>query len=330
MCRYLLFMIVVLGVPVFGQAQQRARIVGGGNNGSGRCTVEVVVDGSAEVEIRGDNASLRNLSGRPPQLRRFECTGAMPPNADVRFRGIDGRGRQTLVRDPRNGGAAVVRIDDSEGGAQAYTFELVWNAGGYNGPGQGQGRFEGRGEGRGDGRYDERDRRMQPFDAERVVRVCQEAVRREAAERFHGARVEFREANVDNDHDWVRGRIDVVRGPGREDRYRFACALSPNDGDIRSVRIDPMQGGVGDPGANAPGASRAMQSCQRGVQERLRSEGYGRVEMGSMNVDNRPGRADWIVGTAKGMRGDRSDFFNFSCSVDLRDGDIRSVDVTRR
>jgi hypothetical protein len=42
-----------------------------------------------------------------------------------------------------------------------------------------------------------------------------------------------------------------------------------------------------------------------------------------MNVDDRPGRADWIVGSAKAMRGDRSDFFNFSCSVDLRDGDVR-------
>lgn len=318
MCRYVLYTIVVLGVPVFGQAQQRARIVGGGNNGSGRCTVEVVVDGSAEVQIRGDNASLRDISGRQPQLRRFDCTGAIPPNADVRFRGISGRGRQQLVRDPRNGGAAVVRIDDSEGGAQPYTFELVWGGGGYNGPG------------RVEGRYDERDRRMQPFDAGRVVRVCQEAVRREAAQRFRAARVEFREARVENDHDWVRGRIDVLRGPGREERYQFACALSPNDGDIRSVRIDPIQGGVGDPGANAPGASRAMQSCQRGVEERLRTEGYGRVEVGPMKVDDRPGRADWIVGTAKGMHGDRSDFFNFSCSVDLRDGDIRSVDVTRR
>jgi hypothetical protein len=73
-----------------------------------------------------------------------------------------------------------------------------------------------------------------------------------------------------------------------------------------------------------------MRNCQSGVEERLRNEGYGRLEMGSINIDNRPGRADWIVGSVKAMRGNRSDFFNFSCSVDLRDGDVRSVDVTRR
>jgi hypothetical protein len=49
-----------------------------------------------------------------------------------------------------------------------------------------------------------------------------------------------------------------------------------------------------------------------------------------MNIDDRPGRADWIVGDAKGLRGNRSDFYNFGCSVDLRDGDVRSVEVTRR
>jgi hypothetical protein len=297
---------------MFAQMQQRARIVGGGNSGGGRCTVEVVVDGSAEVEIRGDNAFLRDVSGRPPQLRRFECTGVMPPNpADFRFRGVDGRGRQTLVRDPRSGGSAVVRIEDPEGGAQAYTFEMMWGGGGQ-------------------GRFDERDRVLGGFDNDRTVRMCQEAIRREAADRFRASRVEFRETRVADDRDAVRGRIDVIRGNGAEDRYQFVCMLSRNDGQIRSVRIDPMEAGLNQPGGNAPGTSRAMQNCQRGVEERLRGDGYGRVEMGNMRVDDRPGRADWIVGSAKGMHGDRSDFFNFSCSVDLRDGDVRSVDVTRR
>ena len=43
-----------------------------------------------------------------------------------RFAGVDGRGRQELVRDPRNGGAAVVRIEDSQGGSEGYTFDLFW------------------------------------------------------------------------------------------------------------------------------------------------------------------------------------------------------------
>jgi hypothetical protein len=308
-------------VPAFPQVQQRARIVGGGNNAGGRCTVEVVVDGAADVEIRGEVASLRDLSGRPPQIRRFECTSVMPPNpVDFRFRGIDGRGRQTLTRDPRNGGTAVVRIEDREGGAEGYTFEILWSNGGGNvfppGPGQ--------------GRLGERDRRMEVFDAERVVRECEQAVRHEAAQRFNASNIEFREARVDNDHDFVRGRIDVVRGSGREDRFEFSCSLNRESGQIRSVRMDPLMGSGVNPGAGAPATSRAMQSCQRSVTERLRSQGYGGVEFGGMNIDNRPGRADWIVGSVKGLRGNASDFFNFSCSVDLRDGDVRSVEVTRR
>ena len=51
----------------------------------------------------------------------------MPPNpADFRFAGVDGRGRQTLVRDPRNGGVAVVRIEDSQNGSEGYTFDIFW------------------------------------------------------------------------------------------------------------------------------------------------------------------------------------------------------------
>src|SRR5437762_6151316 len=87
--------------------ERRARLTGSGASDRGKCTVEVVVDGAADVEIRGDRATLRNLSGQPPQWRRFECSGIMPANpADFRFTGVDGRGRQQLIRDPRNGGVA--------------------------------------------------------------------------------------------------------------------------------------------------------------------------------------------------------------------------------
>src|SRR5947209_1119451 len=107
-------------------SQRRAVVTGRGDPDRGKCTIEVVVDGAAEVEIRGENAILRNLSGRPPEWRRFECTSVMPPNpADFRFAGVDGRGRQQLVRDPRSGGGAVVRIEDPDNGAEGYTFDLT-------------------------------------------------------------------------------------------------------------------------------------------------------------------------------------------------------------
>jgi hypothetical protein len=123
-------MVAVAAVAGAQTFPRRAAIVGGGSPDRGQCTVEVVVDGAAEVEIRGDVAVLRNLSGQPPQWRRFECTSAMPANpGDLHFAGVDGRGKQDLVRDPRNGGAAVVRIEDSDNGSEAYTFNLSWGNG---------------------------------------------------------------------------------------------------------------------------------------------------------------------------------------------------------
>jgi hypothetical protein len=116
-----------------GQAFERRATMRGGGGDRGKCTIEVVVDVTAEVEIRGDRAVLRNVAGQPPQWRRFECDSIMPPNpADFRFEGIDGRGRQTLVRDPRQGGPAVIRIDDPKNGSEGYTFDIMWsNRGGY-------------------------------------------------------------------------------------------------------------------------------------------------------------------------------------------------------
>lgn len=67
---------------------RRASIVGGGGS-QGKCTIEVEVDGVAEVAVSGDTGRLRTLSGQPAQWRRFECNGQVPRNpTDFRFRGI--------------------------------------------------------------------------------------------------------------------------------------------------------------------------------------------------------------------------------------------------
>jgi Protein of unknown function (DUF3011) len=122
-------------LPLRGQDTMRA-VVKGNNTDHGKCTIEVNVDDVAEVEVSGDSARIRTLSGQPSQFRRFECNGIMPRRpADFRFQGIDGRGRVTLVRDPRDGGPAVVRIEDPKGGREGYTFDLEWQGGssGYQG-----------------------------------------------------------------------------------------------------------------------------------------------------------------------------------------------------
>jgi hypothetical protein len=104
----------------------RATIRGG--VGPGKCTFEVEVDGAAEVEIRGDQGTLRTISGSPARWLRLDCNQAMPGNpADFRFTGVDGRGRQGLIRDPvSNRGTAVIRIEDPKGGRENYTGDVTW------------------------------------------------------------------------------------------------------------------------------------------------------------------------------------------------------------
>lgn len=154
------FVLTVLTVPVYGQrggGTFRANIRGNGNSDSGKCTVEVRVDGVAEVEFGGDQGRLRTLTGAPAQWTRIDCSAPMPNNMrDFRFSGVDGRGRQVLVADPRgNRGIAVVRIEDSKGGSEGYTFDLEWSGGSDRG---GYGSGDGYGYGGGYGRDRDRDR----------------------------------------------------------------------------------------------------------------------------------------------------------------------------
>lgn len=201
----------------------------------GKCTIEVVVDGAAEVEIRGSNAVLRNLAGQQPEWRRFECTGPLPQNPrDFRFAGVDGRGRQDLVRDPRNGGVAVVRIEDKDNGREGYTFDLFWNAGfdgGRPGPG---------GPGPGGPRPGGAPPRSQRWTTEQAVRGCQDSVRQQAADRFRTNAINFRRTAIDDNpsrRDWVMGSF-TVRRYNRDEEYRFSCSVDFDSGRVRSAQID--------------------------------------------------------------------------------------------
>ena len=200
---------------------RRATMRGGGGPDRGKCTIEVWVDGSAEVEVRGDSALLRNISGQPAQWRRFECSGVMPANpGDFRFQGIDGRGSQQLVRDPRNGGVAVVRIDDPRGGAEGYTFDLIWsNAGPPN-----------RGDDRGyrGGDRDRGDRDRDAFYRERsdwfrganwrgqLFQRVRDDVRYVQSVTFSGGGDQYRLANVIQELDELQGKLSAGRYDERE------------------------------------------------------------------------------------------------------------------
>jgi hypothetical protein len=218
------------------QFHRRATLVGGGGGDRGKCTIEVVVDGVAEVEIRGDEGILRNISGPNSHWRRFQCTDPLPRNpVEFRYQGINGRGRQDLVRDPRNGGVAVVRIDDRRG-ADVYVFELLWHRG-FNRPPD---------------RIPERivpervpERVPRRFTVQQAVEVCKDSVRNLAFDRYRGRRVEFLNTRIDDNpgrNDWVVGVIDVFRGrEGWEGRYRFSCSVNFDTGRVRSADIEPTR-----------------------------------------------------------------------------------------
>jgi hypothetical protein len=306
--------------------QRRATMVRGGSPDRGKCTIEVVVDGAAEVELRGDTATLRNLKGQLPQWRRFECTGVMPANpADFRFAGVDGRGSQRLMRDPRGGGPAVVQIEDPDNGSEGYTFDITW------GGGSGYPVTQDRG-GRDDRGY------RQPWSREDAIRSCQDAVRQEATGRFDRDSVEFRRIEADNNpgrRDSVDGIFDVRRRDGRLEAYRFTCSVDFDSARLFDARIMPLDNDRGSGNRDrdtrdVSPADRAIRSCQTAVEQRVARDGYRDPSIESIRVDDRPGRNDWVVGRVRAdARGGRA-AFDFSCSVDLRDGDVRSVDVQPR
>jgi hypothetical protein len=210
-----------------GQAQElqrRAVIVGGGGRDRGQCTVEVLVDGQAQVEIRGDNLTLRNIKGQMPQLRRFECTAPMPrAAADFRFAAISGRGKQGLIGDPRNGGVAVVRIDDPQGGAGVYRFSIQWS-GAFGDDRGGRGR--------------------PPFGPDDARRACEDAVRQQASRQFNPRDIAFRSApgrGNPGPGDMVSGIFDVRRRDGRSDAYRYSCSVDFRQGRVFNASFMPMR-----------------------------------------------------------------------------------------
>lgn len=134
-----ILVVPAVSLPAFSQprpktlpdaVERRATITGGGSN-SGKCTIDVNVDDQVEVEIADVKANLRTLTGQPATWIRFECTTPLPHNmGDFELRAISGRGKVTLVQDPRpNSGRAIVRIEDPRVGREDYTFELLWRGG---------------------------------------------------------------------------------------------------------------------------------------------------------------------------------------------------------
>jgi hypothetical protein len=222
--------ILSLAATVEGQASSSRNATRTGSRGDhGKCTIEVNVDGVAEVEIQGDRGVLHTLTGQPAQWVRFECNDTLPRQPDdFKFSGVDGRGRQTLIRDPRgNRGVAVIRIEDSKGGREGYTFDIEWR--GYanssvNGPRFGEPPNVGGNSSAGAGR---------------AIEVCKDAVRARADSQYKYRNIEFGRVDVDDNrgrNDSVRGRFIYRRGLSQEE-FEFVCSVDLSSGRVRNVDL---------------------------------------------------------------------------------------------
>ena len=225
--------LLAVEIPSFGQVQRiHADIRGGG--GDGKCTFEVDVDGAAEVEIRGGEGYLRTVRGAPARWIRLDCNQPLPAQAgNFRFRGIDGRGRQSLLRDPnRNGGVAVILIEDRDNGREKYTGDIQWR-GGYDAGYDSDPRSRD---------YDPRSRDYDPRSRDNDRRrgiSKQEAVDICSAEIGSQWRVERRRINLEAMAEGRDGSINLrfdFAVSSRELR-RGVCSVAPS-GQILNLRLD--------------------------------------------------------------------------------------------
>lgn len=305
---YSLAACAALSVATAQDFQRQAAMTGGGNSDQGRCTIEVVVDDVAQVEIRGATATLHNVSGQPAQWRRFECTGAMPPNpSNFRFQGVDGRGRQTLVRDPRQGGVAVVEIDDKDGGAGGYTFEIIWDS-------------------RGNGGNQPNYNPGNPANNSPVYRdnANQPVYRNDPNQ--PGYRNDPNQAGIRNNPNQPVYRNDTNQPGIRDDRRNEAYAAPGGyRPDYRNSDYYRRYG-------HGFATDEATRVCQEAVaKQAVRRFGSAEVHFHQTRIDDNPGQNDWIRGNLDVHRGNqRSDMYNFACSVNFDNGRVRSAQLDQR
>lgn len=321
-----------LAIPAGAQTQRRAAMVGGGNGVSGRCTGQVIVDGAADLQIQGDTATVRNLSGRPAQIQSFQCTSAIPPQANVRVN-VNGRGDARVVALPANGGPAVIHLQDNQGGASPYQFEVTWNNGayqqgyvnqGYGQQGYDQQRYDQQGYGSDQGypppatdrEHSERGRNG--FGPQQAVGVCQDAIREQAMENLGAQDVHFDSIRMDNNpgrRDWVVGTVDVRRGAQRE-HYPFSCSVNFDNGRVRTAQIQAPNMGY----AGRDFEAGAMDSCRDAVMSRMHD---ARIDMDQMSMDP---DGDLVRGSA--WRHGHS--YSFSCRMNPQSGRVRDVNISKQ
>jgi hypothetical protein len=262
----------------------RATMTGGG--GDGKCTFEVQVDGVAEVEIHGDTGTIRQLSGQRATWRRLTCNQPLPNNpGEFRFQGVDGRGRQQLVRDPNSsGGVAVIRIEDPQGGSEGYTGDITWRTGNSNWGGTGN--WSGGRPGQAQGQGQPWGRRISSNEA---MNICRDQVMQTRGVQRN--RVSVRLGNVERDGDSTV-QFSFTNGMGRTNSG--FCNIS-GSGQITQFQMEGRQ----DRGRVS--LNQALESCQ---DETARQLGVGRENVRVQHGMD-PGNGSFLINYQAQDRGQR-------------------------
>ena len=149
------------------------------------------------------------------QFVRLDCNQPLPSNPNnFRFAGVDGRGKQYLLKPPNgNNGVAIIRIEDNRGGMEGYTGDIMWN-GGSNAGGGGQ--WPGNNAGQ--------------WNA-KVVPNCQNNIRNKFNSQMRGASLNFIGApslNQAGSFVMVDGNANVRDNQGRVGQILYHCSMHPN------------------------------------------------------------------------------------------------------
>ena len=124
--------LLLIACPLGAETTTRRAMITGAR-GPASCTIDVNVDHSAEIEVRGDTANLTTTGGQPAYWRDFRCNAPLPDTPrDFRIARVNGRGRVTLLKEPRhNRGSAVIHIIDPQGGRGGYSIHVSWSEGNH-------------------------------------------------------------------------------------------------------------------------------------------------------------------------------------------------------
>ena len=96
---------------------------------SGRVYWQGRVDQTVDIIISGDYVESRDIAGTGLSVSRSDISGYLASRpGSVRVEKRDGRGDVSVIQQPsrNNNYVAIIRIQDSAGGADNYTIDVNW------------------------------------------------------------------------------------------------------------------------------------------------------------------------------------------------------------